>query len=298
MYCEKNGREYALRIGYQENDTLRGSLNRLAGETFGGLSFEEWYRMGLWSDQTIPYTLFDGERAVSNVLASVFETRLFGRAVRCVQLGAVMTAPRERGLGLSRFLIERAVGDWSSTDSILYLYANDSVTAYYPRFGFRQETEYRFCTSVTPGRPARLRRLDLRDAQDRALFLRCCEEGNPFTALPALGCPGIAVFNALYCYGENVFWAEDFGAALVAVREGRTLTLPEVFGGLGRSLGELLSAIAGPGADTAVLGFTPAQPEDFQAEVYVEEDTAFFVHGKGRNPFREERLLFPVLSHT
>lgn len=38
---------------YRDNAVLRQSFDGLAGRTFG-LTFEDWYRNGYWSDKYIP----------------------------------------------------------------------------------------------------------------------------------------------------------------------------------------------------------------------------------------------------
>lgn len=41
MKCVINGTTFDYRKNFQDNKDLRNCLNRLAGETFGGLSFEK-----------------------------------------------------------------------------------------------------------------------------------------------------------------------------------------------------------------------------------------------------------------
>ena len=84
---------------------LRAAYNALTQETYG-FSFEPWYQAGYWGDAHVPYTLFDGGRAVSNVSVNRMELLLDGQARSCVQLGTVMTGPAYRGRGLSRRLVE------------------------------------------------------------------------------------------------------------------------------------------------------------------------------------------------
>ena len=75
---------------------LRAAYNALTQETYG-FSFEPWYQAGYWGDAHVPYTLFDGGRAVSNVSVNRMELLLDGQARSCVQLGTVMTGPAYRG---------------------------------------------------------------------------------------------------------------------------------------------------------------------------------------------------------
>ena len=64
---------YHLHKHVRDDDRVRAAFNALAGEVFG-LSFEEWYRQGCWTDRYIPYLLLDGDRAAANVSVNRMET--------------------------------------------------------------------------------------------------------------------------------------------------------------------------------------------------------------------------------
>ena len=72
MKCVINGTTFDYRKNFQDNKDLRYRLNRLAGETFGGLSFEKWYEQGFWTEKTTPYALFNDNNCVANIFATVF----------------------------------------------------------------------------------------------------------------------------------------------------------------------------------------------------------------------------------
>ena len=54
-----------------------------------------------------------------------------------------MTDPDYRGKGYARLLMERVMEDIKDADGI-YLYGNDSVAEFYPKFGFAESKEYFF----------------------------------------------------------------------------------------------------------------------------------------------------------
>ena len=49
----------------KNNSILRSSFFQLAKNTFG-LSFENWYEQGFWTDKYIPYSIIDGDKVISN----------------------------------------------------------------------------------------------------------------------------------------------------------------------------------------------------------------------------------------
>lgn len=45
---------------YKNNEALRKSFFDLAADTFG-LSFENWYQKGFWSERYIPFSFVEGD---------------------------------------------------------------------------------------------------------------------------------------------------------------------------------------------------------------------------------------------
>ena len=73
----------------RDNDYARAAFNRLA-EAIHGLNFENWYQNGYWNKKYIPYTMFDGDKAVSNVSVNIMDFEMNGGIKHYIQLGTVM----------------------------------------------------------------------------------------------------------------------------------------------------------------------------------------------------------------
>lgn len=287
-----NGKPYSFTNRVQEQHRIRESFLQLARMTFG-LRLEEW------REEYIPYVLADGERVAANVSVNLMDFRLHGQERRYVQLGTVMTHPEERGRGLSRWIMERVLKDWGGRCEALYLFANDSVLDFYPRFGFREREEYRFSRPVCP-RPGRVRRLNPDDPEDWRLVWERGRLGNPFSALTMKGADTLLEF---YCrwpeapFRDNLYYLAEQDAAAVAEHQEGTLVLREVFGGRGELL-PLAESLAGPETRTVALDFAPEETEGWQREILREEDTTLFVWEGGEDPFLGEALRFPTLSYA
>ena len=102
---------YKLYKNVMTDDATRTSYDALAQKTFG-LSFEDWYQTGFWSETNQPYTLIDGDKAVANVSLNRMEVEYEGRVRSYIQLGTVMTDEAYRNQGLSRYLMEQVLADW------------------------------------------------------------------------------------------------------------------------------------------------------------------------------------------
>ena len=242
----------------------------------------------------MPYTLFDGGRAVSNVSVNRMELLLDGQARSCVQLGTVMTAPAYRGRGLSRRLMEAVLAECAG--ETVFLFANESVLEFYPRFGFQKKAQVRF--SMDLGRPrGRGRRLDMASAGDRELLLRHYKKTNPFSKIQTVNGENLLMF---YCAGpmaECVSYLPDFDAVAVAEAEGDVLHCYDVYCGAGQSLPDILEALAPPGTRRVRLEFTPVDPAPFETSPVPDEEDAMFVLND-TGIFGWEPFLFPVISHT
>ena len=126
--------------GYRDDDTLRGSFDRLARRTFD-LTFEDWYQNGFWGDDYIPYSVVIDGAVAANVSVNRTNFVLDGETKRFIQLGTVMTDERYRNRGLIRRLMTEIDRDFAGQADGVYLFANDSVLDFYPKFGFRWAAE-------------------------------------------------------------------------------------------------------------------------------------------------------------
>ena len=132
--------------GYRADKQLRDSFNRLAEQTFG-LNFEGWYQNGFWGDNYDPHSIvLDGE-VVANVSVNRTDLLVAGKRYQILQLGTVMTDPEYRGRGLSRAIMEAIEPDLASADGV-YLFGNDGVVDFYPKFGFRPGVEREYWKDV------------------------------------------------------------------------------------------------------------------------------------------------------
>lgn len=142
MEWVKIGKDYyVFAKGYKDDNKLRESFNELTQNTYG-FDFEEWYKSGYWNDKYIPYSIIDKDRVVANVSVNTVYFNILGQEKLCIQIGTVMTDTEYRGRGLSRFLLERVIKEWKDKCEMIYLFANDSVLDFYPKFGFEKEQEY------------------------------------------------------------------------------------------------------------------------------------------------------------
>lgn len=276
--------------GYRDDGGLRGQLNALTRLTYG-FDFEAWYRAGHWGDRYIPYSLLVDGRIVANASANIMDCVADGERLRLVQIGTVMTHPEHRGRGYARMVLERLIDEWRPRCDGLYLYPNDTVQRFYPRFGFVPGAEYRYRTPGPVAGTWAARHITPEDADGWRGFVEAVHRAAPQGRL-WVDNPGLVLF---YANGENVFALPGLDAYAVAERSADGLTLHQIVAG---HAVDAMDAARALGGGTVRFGFTPEDGAGLVCEPYAEEEISVFVMGEGFRVLERQRLGMPTLSHA
>lgn len=280
---------------YRDDRELRTSFEELAKRTFG-IDFEEWYQQGYWGEAYRPYSLMDGRKIISNVSVNKMPFTLCGQRKLFLQLGTVMTDTDYRGQGLNRKLLERVMEEYKNTCDGIYLFANDSVLDYYPKFGFQKAVEYRYSKTVrnTGSREAVIWPLSRREDYDSVeKIIRRAVKSSLFE----MDNIGLTMFYLTYFMKNSLYYIRSLNTYVIAEEEAGVLFLHQVISEGEVELEEVIGAF-GDGIKKVVLGFVPQAPGGFERDVLKEEDTTLFIFGDGWDEFKREGLRFPTLSHA
>ena len=87
--------------------------------------------------------MVDGE-VVSNVSVNKTNMLVDGEVKHFLQLGTVMTYETYRNRGYIRMIMDEITSDFEGKVDGMYLFANDSVCEFYPKFGFETSKEYQY----------------------------------------------------------------------------------------------------------------------------------------------------------
>lgn len=278
------------------NEALRASFFALAQQTFG-LHFDPWYQKGYWTDRYIPYALVRGNQVLANVSVNIIDTRFGGKTTRLIQLGTVLTHPDFRAQGFARRAMEAVLADWRDRCEGVYLYANDSVLDFYPKFGFERAQEYGFSFPIAP-QTGDFARLDMSLPQSVRTLGRLYALDNPYCALPMLDNPGLLFFYCLDFMKDCVYYSPSRDTVCVARHQDDVLVLYDVFGAPAAPLATLAGELSAPGVRTVHLGFTPLASQGMCVAPLVEEDTTLFVLSGKENVFARARVRMPELSRA
>lgn len=275
-----------------EDSALRDSFNALTRRVFG-FDFTAWDRDDLWTERYRPHALVCGGRVVANVSVNRMRFRAFDRELPLLQLGTVMTDPDFRGQGLARRLMEEVL---SRAPEDVYLFANDGVLDFYPRFGFRRGDEYRCSRTVDPSPAAAARPIDSCAPENRALLDRLLDLPRPSEALALEDNPQLYLFYLLGPMRNCLYALPGDSGLAVAEREGDALTLHAVLAE--RALAPEWVAGCFEGVRRLHLAYTPTDRQGFDCDKYHEEDSTLFYRGRALEQLLSRRVLFPALSHA
>lgn len=321
--------EYIFETKVKEKDNLRASFNELTRKTFC-FDFEGWYEAGHWGDFYIPHVLLDGEKVVSNVSVNLMQFDVCGVKKNYIQLGTVMTDEAYRGQGLNREIMEKILTEYIDKVDGIYLFGNDDVLNYYPKFGFKPAKEYEYymplvekCGSKkienTDANPYTIKKINLADKQQAERLYQFlydykvdATKTNQNDSMYMNENVCLYQFWFAAGYGDSIYYVEEMDAYVVADVEEGSLHIHQIFGKQEVDVLRLAKAfecwkmsecenvdrIKPCMIEEIVLGFTPAQKEKYLVREHKEEDCTLFILGEDLEYIEDERCMFSVLSHA
>ncbi|SDB85327.1 GNAT family N-acetyltransferase [Shouchella lonarensis] len=291
-------KNYQYIYDYKDHQVYRESFNELAEKTFG-INFHLWYEKGCWNDRYICHSYVDGDRVVANVSVNKMTVVRAGKEYRALQIGTVMTHPDYRNQGLSKALMKKIDDRYEGQYDFMYLFANDDVLDFYPKFGFTRMHERNDVLDVRNWEKqptAQVRKLDPEDRKDFALLQTFAEERVPVSSECGIkDGQHLLMFHFLLGFPESIYLIEEEEIIVLYDEVEGTLHLYDVISRQRVDLKKMLPMIISPHTKEIVFHFVP----DYLERGLVEKETdgdALFV--RSSVPFATTKLLFPVTSHA
>ena len=291
--------DYTFFKGYQNDNQRRAAFNDLSKKTFG-LSFEEWYQSGYWKEKYIPYTLFDGDKAIANVSVNIMEFSSLGENKHYIQLGTVMTDESYRNKGLSRALMERVLEDWNNKCDFIYLYANSSVLNFYPKLGFAPVKEYEFFKPVKKSTSPQFEKLNMDEQVNRDKLYDYAKNTRIFGKLSMQENADLVMFYCITVMKDHVYYIKSLDVIAIAKFNNKQMHLLDVFRKTGTDLDKVIDSLCDSTVDSVLLGFTPKDSSSYEVRLVDEvlKDEVLFIQTGKTELFDENKVMFPLLSHA
>ncbi len=292
-----NNITYGIARNFKHDQEIRASFNKLTEATFG-FNFEKWYLNGYWGDNYIPYSILHNNKVISNVSVSKIEFIIENEKKLGIQIGTVMTDKEYRHRGLSKFILEQAINEWKEQSDFIYLFANESVLDFYPKFNFQIVDEYQYSKPLNiPKTLSSLRKLNIDDKYDKELLIKTINESNPISKISMRNNTSLVMFYCLSFKKNSIYYLRELNTAIIAEIEGDTLYLNDVFSKERVKLNDVIQLMTDKTTKKVILGFTPLDEADYQKSLLKKEDTLFVIKDK-LDYFKNNQSMFPVLSHA
>lgn len=286
---------------YLNNDKYRKSFNELAIKTFS-INFDQWYKEGYLGGNYINYSFLCEEKVLSNVSANKFNIIYNGELKKAIQLGTVMTDENFRNKALIRRLINRILKEYEGYD-LIYLFANDSVFDFYPKFWFKRVIEGKYEMDTKEITKLKLNsdkviKLDLVNEEHKNILKRLCE--NRLSISQELGIIKGNSILYLYCnyeFKNDLYYIKEDNIIVILRRENNIVTLYDILSVDNFNLDNIVLKILIEDDEKIQFNFVPRSEKykiDFQLEDYT-EDALFVKEGK---TILKDGILFPMISHT
>ncbi|WP_339306835.1 GNAT family N-acetyltransferase [Paenibacillus sp. FSL L8-0435] len=245
---------------YKNNEVLRKSFFELAVNTFE-INFEDWYQQGYWGERYIPYSYVDGDQVIANVSVNILELIIQGEKKKAIQIGTVMTHPDYRGKGLSTHLMNKVLEEYENKYDYMYLFANESVLDFYPKFGFKPVEERLFSMNYTAKKspePANIRKLNVTNAEDLRLIQKLASERLPVSQyFSTHHAQGILMFYCLNVFSDDIYYLENENVIVIYQKEDNHIELFDVVSLNEMNMKDILDKIADEDTERVTFHFTP-----------------------------------------
>lgn len=299
--------ELCDQIQYRAHE--REAYEQLCSEVFPGLSFEKWYQAGYWDGNLFnPTVLKNGDKILSAISVNKMNILVKGTPRLYIQLGGVMTAKSHRHQGLSTAIMDKILTEWEDNCDGIYLFANESVRDFYPKFGFKTVDEYQYSMKINQNSifEEKAIRLNMENKEDVSKLIEYSKFGNPFSALK-IDNNGLLMFYCMKYNKNDVYYLEEEDAVVIAGYENESIVIYDIYCKNNISLKDIISAMANENTQTAYFGFPLIQTKHCKISKYEEEDNILFILNKAESdnladflfvPEMANKLMFPLLSHS
>lgn len=251
---------YQLVYDYKDNQKYRESFNELAELVFG-LDFSQWYEKGCWNDQYICYSYVDGEKVIANASISKMTVAVNSEDYKAIQVGTVMTHPNYRHKGLAKKLMNDIIDKYEKQYDFIYLFANETVLDFYPKFGFSrvQESRYFLNTDGLQKKTNRtIRKLNVENINDLSLLKLYAKERIPLSSvLDVKDNENLLMFYFLIAFPNSIYFIEDKDVIVLFEKEDEELHLFDVVSRSEIDVIEVLSYITTSDIKRIIFHFIP-----------------------------------------
>ncbi|WP_064091666.1 GNAT family N-acetyltransferase [Rossellomorea aquimaris] len=285
---------------YKQNSDIRKAFFEFTPKALWGINFKPWAEKGYWDSLSYDgYALMKDDKMMANVSFTKMKILIDDQERTLLQLGTVGTLEEERGKGYSRLLLEEVLKDWEKRVDWIFLFANENVLSFYPKFGFEQFNEGIY-TFPLP-KPDSITSFSFKKVcfpEQEQWFWDKVQNRQPVSSrfAPRDG-HEIMMLYIYLGYGEHVWYEEKKDSVVMMEEKEGTLHLYDwIFSGQHNNLYSLLKDIPFEAKDCIVY-FMDDNVKKIGS--YKNQSHMFFIRsGKEEKESFPREIVFPILYKT
>jgi predicted N-acetyltransferase YhbS len=285
--------DFIIIKGYKADQKIGQSLSDLANLVFG-------INLGNWNEQYIPFSYVKDNKVVANVSINVLNLIVKGQKKRALQIGTVMTHPDYRNRGLSTRLMEIILEEYENKYDYMYLFANQNVLNFYPKFGFKRVNEYQFYLdySTSNYNDAGLRKLNTNNTEDVKLINKYVSERVPVSQFfDSENAQGLLMFYCLYIFNNDIYLIEDEEAIVIFKKDENRVNIFDIISNKQIKIENILPKIVKKDINRIIFHYTPDyKGVNIKSDIFNGSEV-LFVKVNGEN-FLPEKFKHPITSQA
>jgi N-acetylglutamate synthase-like GNAT family acetyltransferase len=253
----------------------------------------DWKNAGYWDNTYVPHSLVYNDRIIANISVSIMQLQIMGRETFAIQLGSVGVLPEYRGNGFSCLLMEKVLEEYSQFP-LIFLFANDSVLDFYPKFGFRRINEIIPLIYISDCK------VQIREATKINLESECLRqllhaELQQSSIIDTRRNQSVYWFHLIYHYSDNLYYIKDKDIVLIVKYQGDCAVIIDVLTTSSIKFDEIIGYILKSATNKVFFHFTPDWLTSDYEVVSNKGDTMYVL---GDFPRSIPNFKFPVTAHT
>lgn len=287
MEKEKTLNELIYIKDYKNDEFLRKSFNELASLVFG-INFEEWYQNDFWNNRYVPFSYIEGNKVVANVSVNVLDLVIEGEQKNAIQIGTVMTHPDYRKRGLSASLMNKVLDEYQNKCDFMYLFANQTVLDFYPKFGFNSVTEFQYSMEYSPSKLdiTGIRKLNCKNTEDVNFIYKFAYERVPVSKLFGTeNTHSILMFYCMYVFNDDIYYLEREDVIVIYKKEKNQIDIFDIISKTEIKIDDVLSKITDRDTNKIVFHYTPDYKGIFTVRNIFNGSDVLFVRSNFDNQF-------------
>ncbi len=283
---------------YREQSIYRNLFFDFTPKALYGADFKQWYLKEKWDSNYKAVSLLKGGQIIANVSYSTMKIWLAGELTSAIQLATVGTLPAFKNKGYARklmnFVLEKVDRDYQ----LVFLFANEHVLDFYPKFGFVQKQETLFYANGEGFVPAfNAIQLSLASNSDYKLLTEFIQRRQPITKkFGADNYSHILWWHIIYYYHQCLYYVPALATIVIFEILDGELHIYDILSDRPMTFSTLVPQLIANPIRKIVFYFTPELLDVTYEESEIYTDSPLFV--RGSFPEMLNNYKFPALAQT